>query len=54
MNLIENVSRNLSRRSFLQTAAAAGAFVLSARFISQPLWAEGTTAAQPLDRKSVV
>ena len=49
MNLIENVSRNLSRRSFLQTAAAAGAFVLSARFISQPLWAEGTTAAQPFE-----
>jgi isoquinoline 1-oxidoreductase beta subunit len=49
MNLIENVSRNLSRRGFLQTAAAAGAFVLSARFISQPLWAEGTTAAQPFE-----
>ena len=54
MNLIENVSRqvsphrsslHVSRRGFLQAALASGAFVLSVRFIPQPLFAaEGETA----------
>ena len=42
MKLIENVSR----RGFLQGALASGVFVLSARFIPQPLWAaEGDASA---------
>ena len=41
MNLIENVSR----RGFLQGALASGVLVLSARFVSSPLWAEGESAA---------
>jgi isoquinoline 1-oxidoreductase beta subunit len=40
MKIIENVSR----RGFLQGAAAAGALVLTARLIPQPLWAEGEAA----------
>ncbi|HYU47201.1 MAG TPA: molybdopterin cofactor-binding domain-containing protein, partial [Terriglobales bacterium] len=42
MRLIENVSR----RGFLQGVAASGVFVLSARFVPEPLWAaEGEVAA---------
>jgi isoquinoline 1-oxidoreductase beta subunit len=45
MKIIENVSR----RDFLQASFATGALVLTARFIPQPLWAEGETAPPPLD-----
>jgi isoquinoline 1-oxidoreductase subunit beta len=46
MKLIENVSSNVSRRGFLHGALASGVFVLSARFIPEPLWAaEGEAAA---------
>lgn len=41
MRLIENVSR----RGFLQGALASGVFVLSARFVPAPLWAEEEAAA---------
>ncbi|MGB9073109.1 MAG: molybdopterin cofactor-binding domain-containing protein [Terriglobales bacterium] len=42
MNIIENVSR----RGFLQGVVASGVFVLSARFLPEPLWAaEGAAAA---------
>ncbi len=52
MSLIENVSRhagrNFSRRGFLQGALASGVFVLSARFVPEPLWAaEGDGTAAP-------
>jgi len=55
MNLIENVSRHenqnvsrsVSRRGFLQAALASGAFVLSVRFIPEPLWAAQGEAAAP-------
>jgi isoquinoline 1-oxidoreductase beta subunit len=46
MKLIENVSR----RGFLQGSLAAGVFVLSARFVPEPLWAaeaEAASAIQP-------
>ncbi|MGA7077627.1 MAG: molybdopterin cofactor-binding domain-containing protein [Terriglobales bacterium] len=54
MKLIENVSRqvggNFSRRGFLQGALASGVFVLSARFIPEPLWAaQGDTPAPPFE-----
>jgi isoquinoline 1-oxidoreductase beta subunit len=49
MKLTENVSRPVSRRSFLQVALAGGAFVLSARFIPEPLWAEGEVAPGPFE-----
>jgi isoquinoline 1-oxidoreductase subunit beta len=46
MKLIENVSRPISRRGFLHVALASGVFVLSARFIPEPLWAaEGEASA---------
>jgi isoquinoline 1-oxidoreductase beta subunit len=46
MKLIENVSRHVSRRGFLQGTLVSGVFVLSARFIPEPLWAaEGEAAA---------
>jgi isoquinoline 1-oxidoreductase beta subunit len=42
MNIIENVSR----RGFLRGAVASGVFVLSARFVPEPLWAaEGEAGA---------
>ena len=42
MKLIENVSR----RGFMQGAIASGVFILSARFLPEPLWAaEGEAAA---------
>ena len=51
MKLIENVSRDVSRhigrRRFLQGALAGGVFVLSARFIPEPLWAAEGDAAAP-------
>src|SRR3984957_16612067 len=49
MKLTENASRPVSRRSFLQVALAGGAFVLSARFIPEPLWAEGEVAPGPFE-----
>ena len=45
MKLIENVSR----RGFLQGALAGGVFVLSARFIPEPLWAAEGEAAAPFE-----
>jgi isoquinoline 1-oxidoreductase subunit beta len=45
MKLIDNVSR----RAFLQTSIAGGVFVLTARFVPEPLWAEVETAPPPLD-----
>src|SRR6266481_6513146 len=48
MNTIENVSLHVSRRGFLHGALASGVFVLSARFIPDPLWAaEGEATAPP-------
>src|SRR6266403_5897587 len=48
MKIIENVSLHVSRRGFLHGALASGVFVLSARFIPEPLWAaEGKAAAPP-------
>jgi isoquinoline 1-oxidoreductase subunit beta len=54
MKLIENVSlrvnRGVSRRGFLHGALAGGVFVLSARFLPEPLWAaEGETPAAPFE-----
>jgi isoquinoline 1-oxidoreductase subunit beta len=50
MKLIENASRHVSRRGFLQGALAGGVFVLSVRFVPQPLWAaEGEAAAAPFE-----
>src|SRR5260221_8423627 len=50
MKIIENVSRHGSRRGFLNGALARGVFVLSARFIPEPLWAaEGETVAAAFD-----
>jgi isoquinoline 1-oxidoreductase subunit beta len=49
MKLIENVSRHVSRRGFLQGALAGGVFVLSARFIPEPLWAAEGEAAPASD-----
>ena len=45
MTLIENVSR----RTFLQASIASGAFVLTARFVPAPLWAEEEASAKPLE-----
>jgi isoquinoline 1-oxidoreductase subunit beta len=45
MKLIENVSR----RGFLQGALASSVFVLSGRFVPQPLWAEEAATAAPFD-----
>jgi len=48
MKTIENVSLHVSRRGFLHAALASGVFVLSARFIPEPLWAaEGEATAPP-------
>ena len=44
MKLIENVSR----RGFMQGALASGVFILGARLVPQPLWAEDETPA-PFD-----
>jgi isoquinoline 1-oxidoreductase beta subunit len=54
MKLIENVSHpaspHVGRRRFLQGALVSGVFVLSARFIPEPLWAaEGEAAAPPFE-----
>jgi len=50
MKLIENVSRHVSRRGFLQSALASGVFVLSARLVPDPLWAaEGEAVAAPFE-----
>ncbi|HKB97350.1 MAG TPA: molybdopterin cofactor-binding domain-containing protein [Terriglobales bacterium] len=50
MKIIENVSLHVSRRGFLNGALASGVFVLSARFIPEPLWAaEGETVAAAFD-----
>ncbi|MCU1298010.1 MAG: aerobic-type carbon monoxide dehydrogenase, large subunit-like protein [Acidobacteriaceae bacterium] len=40
---------NVSRRGFLQGVFSAGAFVLCARIIPQPLWADATSAGSPID-----
>ncbi len=46
----EDIIENVSRRGFLQGALASGVFVLSARFVPEPLWAaEGETAAAAFD-----
>jgi isoquinoline 1-oxidoreductase subunit beta len=45
MNIIENVSR----RGFLQGVVATGVFVLSARFIPEPVWAADEAAARAFD-----
>src|SRR6202795_2236941 len=47
MKIIENVSLHVSRRGFLHGALASGVFVLSARFIPEPLWAAEGEAAPP-------
>ena len=48
--LMENVSRPVSRRGFLHAALVSGAFVLSARFVPEPLWAaEGEAPAPPFE-----
>jgi len=50
MKLIENVSRHVSRRGFLQGALASGVFVLSVRFVPAPLLAaEGDATAAPFE-----
>ncbi len=50
MKLIENVSRHVSRRGFLQGALASGVFVLSVRFVPEPLWAaEGDATVAPFE-----
>ena len=46
MKIVESVSR----RGFLQSALVGGAFVLTARFVPDPLWAaEGDAAAPALE-----
>ncbi len=45
MKAIENVSR----RGFIQGALASGVFILSARFVAQPLWADEAEVAAPFD-----
>jgi isoquinoline 1-oxidoreductase beta subunit len=40
---------NVSRRGFLQGVLGAGAFVLCARVIPEPLWAEAATAGSSVD-----
>jgi isoquinoline 1-oxidoreductase beta subunit len=40
---------NVSRRGFLQGIFSAGAFVLCARIVPQPLWAEAATATGSID-----
>jgi isoquinoline 1-oxidoreductase subunit beta len=50
MKLIEKVSRPVSRRAFLHGALVSGVFVLSARFVPEPLWAtEGEAPAAPFE-----
>jgi isoquinoline 1-oxidoreductase subunit beta len=49
MKLIENVSRPVSRRGFLHGALVSGVFVLSARFVPEPLWAAEGEAAAPFE-----
>ncbi len=54
MKLIENASRtsssNLTRRGFLHGALASGVFILSVRFVPEPLWAaQGEAVAPPFD-----
>ncbi len=47
MKIIDRkIVENVSRRGFLQGALASGVFILSARFVPEPLWAaEGEAAA---------
>ncbi|MGO9088782.1 MAG: molybdopterin cofactor-binding domain-containing protein [Candidatus Sulfotelmatobacter sp.] len=40
---------NISRRGFLQGMLSGGAFVLCARIVPSPLWAEAEGAGQPID-----
>ena len=42
-----NIIANVSRRGFLQGVVASGVFVLSARFVPEPLWAAEGEAAAP-------
>jgi isoquinoline 1-oxidoreductase subunit beta len=54
MKLIENASRpsssSLTRRRFLGGVLASGVFILSVRFVPEPLWAaQGEAAAPPSD-----
>ena len=53
MKLIQNPGRSVSRRGFLQASLVSGAFVLSARFIPEKLWAAEGEAAVPLFEPSV-
>jgi isoquinoline 1-oxidoreductase subunit beta len=53
MKIIENVSLHVSRRGFLHGALASGVFVLSARFIPEPLWAAEGEAAAPAFQPSL-
>ena len=53
MKIIENVSLQVSRRGFLHGALASGVFVLSARFIPEPLWAAEGEAAAPAFQPSL-
>ena len=53
MKIIENVSLHVSRRGFLHGALASGVFVLSARFIPEPLWAAEGEAATPAFQPSL-
>src|SRR5208283_2314395 len=48
MRIIENASRYVSRRGFLQSALASGAFVLCGRLIPEPLWAADAQSAGAL------
>jgi len=48
-NVSRPVSPNFSRRGFLQAALVSGAFVLTARFIPEPLWAAEGEAARPFE-----
>ena len=54
MKLIDRkIVENVSRRGFLQGALASGVFILSARFVPQPLWAAEGEAAAAFDPTGV-
>jgi isoquinoline 1-oxidoreductase beta subunit len=50
VNITEKkIVENVSRRGFLQGALASGVFILSARFLAEPLWAAEGEAAPAFD-----